>query len=303
MKKILIAGGTGFVGRHLVSHLIQVGYSVHVLTRKPSENTHSGMKYFQWDLKKRYIDINAFEGVDTIINLTGENISAGRWTSERRLELIESRVSSLDLLYYYVKEHTLKIEKIISSSAVGYYGAYTTETIFSEESENGNDFLAHICKVWEQAAQQFESLGAKTIILRKGIVIGKDGGIYAKLAPLAKLGINLSVGSGKQYMPWVSLRDLMMMYEFILVQNDIRGVYNAVAPQHITMNDFAYILLRSFGKTSFLPNVPSFILKLLYGEMSVMLLQGSRVSNAEIRNLGFKFHLDTIERSLTYYSV
>ena len=299
MKKILIAGGTGFVGGYLVSHLTQLGYEVHVLTRKTlAGSEQSGTKFFEWDLEKSYIDIKAFEGVDTIINLTGENISAGRWTTKRRLDLIESRVLSLNLLYKYIEHHAIAIDKIISSSAVGYYGACTTDTLFSEDANSGSDFLAHICKLWEKAARQFESLGVKTVILRKGIVLGKEGGMYAKLAPLARLGINVSVGNGKQYLPWIDIRDLGRIYEFILHQEDARGVYNAVAPQHITMNDFSYVLLRSFAKTSLLPNVPGFMLKLLYGDMAVMLLQGSRVSDEKIRRMGFKFIYDTIERSL-----
>ncbi|WP_336829286.1 TIGR01777 family oxidoreductase [Sphingobacterium multivorum] len=298
MKKILIAGGTGFVGGYLTAHLRKIGYELHLLTRTPKDQSSSGIKYFEWDLKKSFIDINAFNGVDTIINLTGENISAGRWTSSRRLELIESRVLSLNLLFEYVKRHDLNIDKIISSSAVGYYGAYTSDTILSEDSNSGNDFLAHICKVWEKAAWQFESLGAKTIILRKGIVLGRDGGMYSKLAPLAKLGINVSLGDGKQYIPWIDIHDVVRLYEFILDRTDIRGVYNAVAPQHITMNDFAYVLLRSFGRSSFLPNVPGFVIKLLYGDMAAMLLNGSPISAEKIRNRGFKFNYDTIARSL-----
>ncbi len=299
MKKILIAGGTGFVGGYLVSHLTKLGYEVHVLTRQSvAEPEENRTKFFKWDLEKSYIDLKAFEGVDTIINLTGENISAGRWTTKRRLQLIESRVLSLNLLYEYVKHHAIAIDKIISSSAVGYYGARTTDTIFSEDANSGSDFLADICKLWEKAARQFESLGIKTVILRKGIVLGKEGGMYAKLAPLARLGINVSVGDGKQYLPWIDIRDLGRLYEFILHQEDLRGVYNAVAPQHITMNDFAYFLLKSFDKTSFLPNVPAFMLKLLYGEMSTMLLQGSRVSDEKIKSVGFKFYYDTIDHSL-----
>lgn len=299
MKKILIAGGTGFVGGYLVSHLTDLGYEVHVLTRQSlAEPEESGTKFFKWDLEKSYIDLKAFEGVDTIINLTGENISAGRWTSKRRLELIESRVLSLNLIYKYIEHHAIAIDKIISSSAVGYYGARTTNTIFSEDANSGSDFLADICKLWEKAARQFESLGVKTVILRKGIVVGKAGGMYAKLSPLARLGINVSVGDGKQYLPWIDIRDLGRLYEFILHQEDLRGVYNAVAPQHITMNDFSYSLLKSFDKTSFLPNVPAFMLKLLYGEMAAMLLQGSRVSDEKIRGVGFNFYYDTIEASL-----
>src|SRR5690606_26772901 len=187
-----------------------------------------------------------------------------------------------DLLFKYVKLNAFRIDIFISSSAVGYYGAITTDEIFTEKSNNGSDFLALVCGKWEKSALQFESLGVATVILRKGVVLGKDGGMYHKLAPLARLGINTSLGNGRQYLPWIDIRDLVRLYEFILETNEICGVFNAVSSEHIMMNDFSEALLQSFGKTSFLPNVPAFIIKLLLGEMSAMLLEGSRVSNEKI---------------------
>ena len=145
---------------------------------------------------------------------------------------------------------------------------------------------------------QFESLGVATVILRKGVIMGKDGGMYQKLAPLAKLDINTSLGNGRQYLPWIDIRDLVRLYEFILKTNGISGVFNAVSTQHIMMNDFSKALLRSFGKTSFLPNAPAFLIKLFFGEMSVMLLKGSKVSNEKIKRAGFKFEYSSIEKTL-----
>lgn len=297
MKKILIAGGTGFVGKALIKHLVNCGYMVNVLTRRNKISSMENIRYFEWDIKKGFIDEKAFEGVSKIINLTGANITEKRWTEKRKVEIIESRTKAIDLLFTYVKTRNFSIDIFISSSALGYYGAITTDEIFTEKSNNGSDFLASVCRKWEKTALQFDSLGVATVILRKGVVLGRDGGMYQKLAPLAKLGINTSLGNGRQYLPWIDIRDLVRLYEFILKTDELSGVFNAVSSEHIMMNDFSKALLRSFGKTSFLPNVPAFLVRLFLGEMSVMLLKGYRVSNYKIKQTGFKFEYSSIEKT------
>ena len=138
----------------------------------------------------------------------------------------------------------------------------------------------------------------KTIILRKGVILGKEGGMVKKLSPLAKLGINVSLGSGKQYLPWIDIRDLVRLYDFFLSNAQLSGIYNAVATEQITMSDLSKALLQAFGKKSFLPNAPAFVIRLLFGEMAVMLLEGSKVSNEKLKTTGFSFEFDTIEKSL-----
>lgn len=297
MKNILIAGGTGFVGKHLVSYLVERGYPVNLLSRKIKESS-PGIRCFKWDIESGFIDKKAFENVGTVINLTGANISEKRWTPERRKEILESRTRSLDLLLKYVNENNFRINTLISSSAAGYYGAVTKDEIFTESSENGHDFLGLVCRAWERSALQFERSGIKTIILRKGIVIGQNGGMYKKLAPLARQGINTSLGNGKHYIPWIAVEDLVRLYGFILDKSEVKGTFNAVASEHITMNELSAALLRSFGKKSILPNVPAFVIKLGYGAMSAILLEGSRVSNQKIKEAGFHFERDTIGRAL-----
>lgn len=298
MKKILIAGGTGFVGKQLINFLVGKGYFIHVLTRKPSANSIENICFFQWDIERQYINKKAFEGVEILINLTGANIGEKRWTNDRKKEIIDSRIKSINLLYQYISENKFNINTFILSSAVGFYGAVTTEKTFAETSERGNDFLASVCQKWENAALKFNDLGVRTVILRKGVILGKDGGMVKKLSPLAKLGINVSLGSGEQYLPWIDIRDLVKLYNFILSNAQLNGIYNAVATEQMTMNDFSKALLKSFGKKSFLPNAPAFVIRLLFGEMAVMLLEGSKVSNEKLKNTGFYFEFDTIERSL-----
>ena len=298
METILIAGSTGFVGTYLIDYLLEKGYTIHALTRGIQTHTHPNLLYFRWDISAGYIDPKAFENVDTIINLTGANIGEKRWTKERKSEIISSRIKSIDLLYQYVSENKFSINTFISSSAVGYYGAVTTDEMFKETAENGTDFLATVCKEWENKAMKFNDIGIRTVLLRKGVIIGKDGGIVQKLAPLAKLGINVSLGSGKQYLPWIDIRDLVKLYEFILSNSNINGIYNTVSSEIITMNEFSKTLLKSYKMRTILPNAPSFIIRLLFGEMSVMFLEGSKVSNEKLRSIGFSFEFDTIEKSL-----
>lgn len=298
MKKILIAGGTGFVGKQLIPFLVEKGYSIHVLTRKPRANPLENICFFRWDIERQYIDKKAFEGVEILINLTGANIGEKRWTNDRKKEIIDSRIKSINFLYQYISENKFNINTFISSSAIGFYGAVTTDKTFAETSESGNDFLASVCQQWENAALKFNDLGVRTVILRKGVILGKEGGMAQKLTPLAKLGINVSLGSGKQYLPWIDIRDLLRLYEFILSKAQLNGIYNTVATEQITMNNFSKALLKSFGKKSFLPNVPAFVIRLLFGEMAVMLLEGSKVSNDKLKSTGFSFEFDTIEKSL-----
>ena len=295
--KILIAGGTGFIGKALSSFLVGKGYEVNVLTRRKMpdiENIH----YYQWDVEQRFIDQHAFDGVNALINMTGVNIGERRWTAVRKNEILSSRLRPLELLLQSIMEAGRKIDVLISSSAVGYYGAVTTDQILTEESKNGMDFPAYVCQLWEGVARQFEKVADRVIILRKGVVIGKGGGIYRQLKPLVKLGINISLGSGRQYLPWISIDDLVRIYSRILENREIKGVFNAVADEYITMNGFSEEMLLSFGKKSFIPNIPAWIVNILFGERSEMLLRGSRVSNEKIRNTGFRFQYPSISQCL-----
>ncbi|HZH67667.1 MAG TPA: TIGR01777 family oxidoreductase [Chitinophagales bacterium] len=294
--KILIAGGTGFVGKELTSFLSQKGYKINVLTRREYKNKPN-IQYYSWDLKKDYIDKKAFEGVSAIINLTGASIAEKRWTNQRKNEILESRVKSITLLHQYTSMNNFPIQTLISSSAVGYYGAITSKEVFTEASKNGNDFLGSVCSQWEQATQAFDHLGCRVVILRKGVIVGKNGAFNQKLASLAKLGINPCVGSGSQYVPWIDLRDLVRLYDSILQDSAITGVYNATASQHISMEEIAHEFLHHFGKRKLTPNAPSFIIQLLFGELSSMMLEGSRVSNERIKNKGFQFKIENFRQT------
>ncbi|BCS85751.1 epimerase [Prevotella herbatica] len=286
--KILIAGGTGFIGKSLIPFLVKNGHEVNVLTRR-NMNDVENIHYFRWDVDKRLIEPKAFDGVNALINMTGANIGEKRWTIDRKNEILNSRVKPLDFLLKAISEYGNRIDVLISSSAVGYYGAVTTNHIFTEEDYNGTDFPAYVCRLWEDEALKFREIADRVVILRKGLVIGKDGGVYQKLAPLAKLGLSVALGSGKQYFPLVYMNDLIRAYNYILEHHEIDGVFNIVGNQNMTMNEFSQKLLDSFGKRKLLPNIPAFIIKMLFMERAEMLLQGSKISNEKFRSTGFEF--------------
>lgn len=292
--KVLIAGGTGFIGKALTAYLLNCGFEINLLSRGKVSHGNP-ISYYKWDVENGFIDKNAFDGVNAIINMTGINIGDKRWTSKRKIEIMESRIKPLELLLSYIKRLGIQIDTFISSSAVGFYGAIMSNRIFVETDQPGNDFLASVCRQWETSAQKFSDVAKRVVILRKGVVIGKDGGFYNKMVPFAKMGLNISIGSGLQFLPWIDIRDLSQLYYFILTDDRISGIYNAVSPQYITMNDFSRYMLASFHKKSFIPNIPGFVIKLMFGELSDMMLYGSRVSNQKLLDAGFTFDYPKLE--------
>lgn len=297
-KRILIAGGTGFIGLQLVSYLSSLGYHLSVLTREKKYPNTPTVTYYKWDVIQEYIERGAFDGVDTIINLTGANIADKKWCRKRKKQLLHSRTKPLQLLYNYIQTNHISIKKIISSSAVGYYGAITSNSIFNESSPRGSDFLAKVCNKWERSAKLFNGVVNQVIILRKGVVIG-EGGMVKKLSPLAKIGINTTLGSGKQYLPWIALKDLMNLYVYLIESDQVSGVYNVVADEHLQQRDFSKLLLKKYNKNSWLPGVPSWLIKIMYGEQSKMLLEGTRIDNNKLKQIGFNIQYPTFQLALS----
>lgn len=296
-KKILLTGGTGFIGKELIKHLIGQGYQINILTRKPPKTKTPYISYYQWDINQSYIDLECFKGVEIIINLVGANISEKRWSHKRKLEIMESRVKSAALLYENLKKHKFPIKKLISASASGYYGAVTRKHIFTETDPAGKDFLARVCENWERSILQFEELKIKVIIFRLGVIIG-NGGLFATMSNFARKGINPSLGSGKQYVPWVSLEDTASAFIFGLEKDSLEGVFNLNADEHIQMNDIAKEILNHYHKKRWTPNAPSFIIKLLFGSMSDLLLKGSRIKNDKIKSAGFNFKHSNLKEAI-----
>ncbi|RME91990.1 MAG: TIGR01777 family protein [Candidatus Hydrogenedentota bacterium] len=295
MKKILITGKHGALAPNLAKKLRQ-NYQIRFLSRNPdSENT------FYWHTQKEELDLRALEGVSGIVHLAGASVADKRWTASRKKELTSSRVDSAKLLLNSLKQKNHKLDSFVSASATGYYGARTTDHIFTEDDPPSDDFLAKLCHEWEQAALAFqaEDVASRVTIFRLGVVVDRHSGILQKLYLPAKFSLLSPLGSGEQYMPWVHIEDAARAFAWALEKNT-EGIYNLTAPQHITNKEFTNTLLETFGRKSWLPAVPSFVLKTAFGEMSQMLLEGSRVSCEKLCKAGFTFQYPLLRDALSH---
>ena len=276
MKKVLITGGTGLIGKRLSFLLASKGYEVSVLSR--SKSPESKYTTFVWNVKDQFIEEEAFQDLDYIIHLAGAGIADKKWSEKRKKEIIDSRVQSTNLLYNTSKRLKTPLKAFISASATGYYGSVTTATIFTETDQPANDFLGKVCRLWEESIFQFKNDKTRTVALRTGIVLSNDGGALKKM----KTPLVTPLGDGKQYMPWIHIDDLCEIYIKAIEDEDFEGAYNAIAPEHITNYSFSKAIAKTF-KIPFLPiGAPSFILKIVFGKMATIILNGSRVSTGKI---------------------
>lgn len=296
MSQVLISGGSGLVGKSLCEKLYSKGYDVAILSRNP--NSNGKFKTYFWNLQNKQIDPEAIASSDYIIHLAGANIAEKRWTTSRKQLICDSRVESAKLLFEEVKKQNKKLKAFISASAVGYYGAVTSDKIFTEEDAFADDFLGHTCQKWEQAAEQFQTLNIRTTILRTGLVLNKQGGALSKMLIPIKLGLASAIGDGTQYIPWIHIDDLCELYIKAIEESQMEGVFNASAPDFQTNTSFTQTSSKVLNRPFFLPNIPAFVLKLFLGQMSVLLLKGSRISSDKIMKLGFTFKFPKLRLAL-----
>ena len=288
MAKILITGGTGLVGTRLTKMLIENNHEVRILSRNPNAKNE-----FKWDFSKGMIDKKALENIDYIIHLAGAGIADKRWTTKRKKVIIDSRVETANLLFNKIKEQNISLKGFISASGSNYYGAKTTNCVYQETDNAAKDFLGDVCVKWEAAAHQFSALKIPVTILRTGVVLSKTGGAIEKM----RTPIISPLGSGKQYMPWIHVDDLCSIY-LKAVEDNLTGIYNTVSPEMHTSKSFSKILAKSIKRPFFPIAVPGFLLKLVFGELAIILLEGSRLSSKKIINSGFKFQFETLEKAL-----
>lgn len=286
-KNVLITGGTGLIGSRLTELLLQGGHRVSLLSRK--KEFIPDVTVYQWDIAKKNIELEAIEKADYIIHLAGAGVADGRWTDNRKREILESRTGSAGLLYESLKQTGHRPQAFISASAIGIYGADRGDELLSEESSYGNDFLATVTKAWENSVQPIADLGIRTVKLRIGIVLSEKGGALAKLAAPIRLGAGTALGSGRQWMSWIHIDDLCRMFMYALENESLAGAYNAVGPHPDTNTDLTRAAADALDRPLILPNAPAFALKLLFGEMAVVVLGGVRVSNRKIAQAGFGY--------------
>ncbi|MDU0371933.1 TIGR01777 family oxidoreductase [Hymenobacter endophyticus] len=285
-RKVLITGGTGMIGTRLAEMLIDGGYEVALLSRTPGSGR---FRSFRWDPLAGTIDEAAVPYADYIINLAGSSVSDGKWTQERKREILSSRLAGTQLMARQLAKQNHHVQAFISASAIGIYGDRDNQIVNEETPPAEGDFLAEVCQRWEAAAQGVAEYGVRTAIFRIGIVLSPEGGALVPLARTVKLMAGAPLGSGKQYMSWIHLDDLCRL--FIQALEDARwvGTYNAVAPNPVTNQEFTRTLADVLHRPLVLPKVPEFGLKLMMGEMSEIVLASQRVSAEKTLQQGFTF--------------
>jgi uncharacterized protein len=291
---ILITGSHGTVANQLSSLL--ENYSLRYLTRKKTNANE-----FEWNIEKQIMDPSALDGVKHIVHLAGAGIADERWSDERKKIIMSSRIDSARLILKNLKDRNQKISTFISGSASGYYGSTTTDKIFKETDSNGNDFLSEVCYQWELAADEFltQNIADRVVKIRTGISLSKnEKGVLDKIKKMVNYYVGACLGSGKQYIPWIHIYDLCSLYKYAIVNENLQGTYNGVAPCYTTNEDLTVAVARKLNKPLFLPNVPGFLLRMLFGDVSSLLLEGSRISSEKIRATGFNFRYSDLNNAL-----
>jgi uncharacterized protein (TIGR01777 family) len=288
--KILISGSTGFIGTKLVSCLQSSGHEVTRLVR------HSGDAGLLWNPYKNEVDISRLEGYDAFVHLSGESIN-GRWTKSKKKKIMDSRVVSTRFLAECISKLKNPPKSFISASAIGYYGNRGDEEL-TESSSGGTGFLAEVCKAWEEGTKPIEEKGIRVVNIRTGLVLSPEGGALKQLLFPFKMGVGGVIGSGKQWWSWITLNDLLSIYQYSIENNEVKGVVNAAAPNSVTNKIFVKTLGKVLNRPTIFP-LPSFIVKLVFGEMGVeLLLSGQHVIPAKLSESGFKFEQTELESAL-----
>lgn len=294
--KVLITGGSGLVGSRLTKLLQDKNIEVVHLSRSPSSKFR--FKVYKWDWKNKEIDENCFNGITDVVHLAGAGIADKPWTMSRKHEIIKSRVETANLIFETLKKLKHPLNSYISASGIGYYGAVTTDKIFTENDMPHDDFIAKSCIYWEKSADQFLDISTRVVKLRMGVVLDKKSGALAKISKPVKFGVGSAIGTGKQAMPWIHIDDMANLYLETLLENTYNGVYNAVAPEQVTNEEVTKEIASVLNKPLFLPKVPAFILKTIYGELSDVVLKGSQVSSEKLTKIGFEFKYPTLKSAL-----
>ncbi len=297
MKKVVITGATGLIGKNLVEKLKKEGYYVIVFSRD-EENAKN--KLPDADEFIRFPEGSTWKEkvteADCIINLAGENIASGRWTQRKKEKLRSSRIGTTNKLVEVIKGSANKPGVFISASAVGYYG-YSESEEFTEDSPAGTGFLAELTHKWENEANKIEGGETRVVIPRIGVVLSGEGGALKKMLPAFKLFLGGPIGNGRQWFPWIHTDDLTGIILKMIEDETMEGVYNAVAPEYVKAGDFARALGKVLKRPALFP-VPVFALRLLFGEGAESMSKGQKVIPERLVESGYKFKFEKLSRSL-----
>jgi len=295
--RVVLTGGTGFIGRALRESLVEKGHEVVVLTRQsgPENQPTLRTRFCVWNPPAGGPWEKELDGVDAVINLAGEPIVGRRWTPPQKKKIVESRTGATQAVVTAIQNAKRKPPFLLNASAVGYYGPHGDEEI-TEETLPGSDFLGQTCREWEAQALRAENLGVRVVRLRIGIVLEEGGGALGKMLMPFRLGLGGPLGNGNQWMSWIHREDLIGLIHFLLERKEIRGAVNATAPEPSRMIEFSSALGQALHRPAIFP-VPAFVLKVLLGEMAVVLLTGQRVFPRRALKAGYAFKYPRLDRA------
>lgn len=294
---VLITGATGLIGSEIVKQCHKENIAVHYLTTSEEKiETKPNYKGFLWNTKEGTIDIKCFQNVETIINLAGATISE-RWTDSHKKAILDSRLQSLQLLKesLYKTEHQVK--HLISASAIGVYPDSLTNYYEEDYPEISESFLGEVVEKWEAKVDEFKALDFKISKVRIGLVMSADGGALPEMMKPINLGAGVAFGKGTQWQSWIHITDLASIFVYVM-QNKLEGIFNGVAPNPVTNNDLTKAVAKTLDKPLFLPNIPEFVMKLILGEMHILLFESQRVCSKKIQEEGFSFEYSNLQPAL-----
>lgn len=298
MQTIGITGGTGFVGHHLSALLQSEGYDIIIFSRSTQQSDNKQIKYAYWNPDQKQCDITALGQIDAMVHLAGASIAGKRWTPERKKEITDSRVAATRFLVQMLQIHAPHCKTLLSASATGFYGPDRPGlTPFTEEAPAYPDFLGEVCREWEEASEDAAHF-LRRVIVRFGIVLGKEAGAFLEFEKPTRMGVLPILGSGSQMVCWIHVADLTAMIAFLLKEAELYGVYNGVAPIAVSNKKLMKTIAREKGGIKLPVPVPSFVLKMMLGEMSVEVLKSTTVSAEKILRTGFSFKYPNIEKAV-----
>ncbi len=288
--KVLITGGTGFIGGYLIRSLTQDQHEVAVLTRSKKDSKNRYLNYLQWDGEQMPLGIGLY---DVVINLAGASIAGGRWTEAYKKEIKDSRLKATRACVDYINRSPRRPEVFVSASAVGYYGV-KQEGVLDENASAGDDFAAEVGELWEAEAAKAK---CRTVIPRIGLVLGEDGGMMEKLLPIYQFYLGGKFASGKQGFPWVHVDDIVGGIRFLIDHPEAEGPFNFAAPELVTQSEFSKALANAMNVAD-IWTIPKFALNLWFGEQSFLFWGGQRISSEKLRTTGYQFRFEKLGPAL-----
>jgi uncharacterized protein (TIGR01777 family) len=295
--KIFITGGTGFVGQALVDHLLEAGHQITILSRGGVADQAGNPRHCKGDPSRPGPWQEELSDHEAVINLAGASIFC-RWNQANRRAIHNSRVLTTRNIVAALPRPGSQVRVLLNGSAVGFYGNRGDEEL-TEESAGGNGFLAEICTAWEAEAERAEAMGIRVLRCRLGVVLGSNGGALSKMVPMFRTGLGAQLGNGRQWFPWIHLTDLLRIFDLLLNTPAIAGAVNCVAPETVTNRDLTRSLAQTMGRPQLMLPVPAFVLKIVQGEASDLLLDSAKVHPGVLTRAGFIYKFPTLAGALS----